>query len=165
MAQTPATFTATMPATFATFPATLVATLAARYATPGSPGQHGGAHTTSHRDRATEKGPATDKATGAQGRQAGSTPQKQQDTAQRTTPRHRAINKARRTRGTAAVYIGIAQSIKTPYRCVKMANKAYSRKAPGIHREKKETPHSVSHAGRWLFGKLRQVVQDKNRGK
>ena len=30
--------------------------------------------------------------------------------------------------------IGIAPNIKTPCRCVKTANRAYSRKAPGIHR-------------------------------
>ena len=32
-----------------------------------------------------------------------------------------------------------------------MANKAYSRKAAGIHREQKKTPHSVSHAGQCYF--------------
>ena len=32
-----------------------------------------------------------------------------------------------------------------------MANKAHSRKAPGIHREQKKTPHSVSHAGQCYF--------------
>lgn len=32
-----------------------------------------------------------------------------------------------------------------------MANRAYSRKAPGIHREQKKTPHSVSHAGHGYF--------------
>lgn len=47
--------------------------------------------------------------------------------------------------------IGIAASIKTPYRYIKMANRAYSRKAPGRHREQKKTPHSVSHAGRCYF--------------
>ena len=38
-----------------------------------------------------------------------------------------------------------------------MANKAYGRKAPGIHRGKKKTPHSVSHAGQccyfWSFAR------------
>ena len=49
------------------------------------------------------------------------------------------------------VGIGIAPNIKTPYRRVKIANKAYSRKAAGIHREQKKTPHSVSHAGHGYF--------------
>ena len=49
------------------------------------------------------------------------------------------------------VGIGIAPNIKTPYRRVKIANKAYSRKAAGIHREQKKTPHSVSHAGQGYF--------------
>lgn len=53
--------------------------------------------------------------------------------------------------------IGIAQNIKTPYRCIKMANNAHGRKAPGIHREQKKTPHSVSHAGQgcyfWSFAR------------
>ena len=47
--------------------------------------------------------------------------------------------------------IGIAPNIKTPYRRVKTANKAHSRKAHGIHREQKKTPHSVSHAGHGYF--------------
>ena len=53
--------------------------------------------------------------------------------------------------------IGIAPNIKTPYRCIKKANRAYSIKAPGIHREQKKTPHSVSHAGQgcyfWSFAR------------
>lgn len=48
-------------------------------------------------------------------------------------------------------YRGIAPNIKTPYSGVKMANMAYSRKAPGIHREQRKTPHSVSHAGQCYF--------------
>nr|DAQ65351.1 MAG TPA: hypothetical protein [Caudoviricetes sp.] len=32
-----------------------------------------------------------------------------------------------------------------------MANRAYSRKAPGIHREQKKTPHSLRHAGHGYF--------------
>lgn len=59
--------------------------------------------------------------------------------------------------------VGTAARIKTPYRCVKMANKAYSRKAPGIHREQRETPHSVSHAGRWSFLDFGQIEKQKNR--
>lgn len=47
--------------------------------------------------------------------------------------------------------IGIATNIKTPCRRIKMANMAYSRKAPGIHREQRKTPHSVSHAGQGYF--------------
>ena len=44
--------------------------------------------------------------------------------------------------------IGIAPNIKTPYRCGKMANRAYGKKAAGIHQKQRKTPHSVSHAGR-----------------
>lgn len=47
--------------------------------------------------------------------------------------------------------IGIAPNIKTPCRRIKMANRAYSRKAPGIHREQRKTPHSVSHAGQGCY--------------
>ena len=47
--------------------------------------------------------------------------------------------------------IGIAPNIKTPYSGVKMANRAYSRQAPGIPREQKKTPHSLRHAGRGYF--------------
>ena len=32
-----------------------------------------------------------------------------------------------------------------------MANRAYSRKAAGIHQQQKKTPHSVSHAGQCYF--------------
>lgn len=95
-----------------------------------------------------EHGTFADKAAGAQGRrQAGSAPRKRKATEQGTTPRHKAANEGHRTRGAT------------------MANRAYSRKAAGIHQQQRKTPHSVSHAGRWLFGKLCQVVQDKNRGK
>lgn len=47
--------------------------------------------------------------------------------------------------------IVIAPNIKTPYRDVKMANRAYSRKAAGIHQQQRKTPHSVSHAGRCQY--------------
>lgn len=59
--------------------------------------------------------------------------------------------------------VGTATRVKTPYRGVKMANKAYDRKAPGIHREQRETPHSASHAGRWSFLAFGQVEKQKNR--
>lgn len=58
--------------------------------------------------------------------------------------------------------IGIATNIKTPCRRIKMANMAYSRKAPGIHREQRETPHSLRHAGRWSFLEFGQVEKKKN---
>ena len=47
-----------------------------------------------------------------------------------------------------------------------MANKAYSRKAAGIHREQKKTPHSVSHAGQcyfWSFARSRSSNTGCNR--
>ena len=51
-----------------------------------------------------EQGTAADKATGEQGRrQAGSAPHKLQATEQRTTPRHKAINKGHAASGTASV--------------------------------------------------------------
>lgn len=53
--------------------------------------------------------------------------------------------------------VGTAARVKTPYRGVKMVNKAYGRKAPGIHREQRETPHGVSHAGRWSFLAFGQI--------
>ena len=45
----------------------------------------------------------------------------------------------------------MAPNIKTPHRCIKMANRAYSRKAPGIHQEQRKTPHSVSNAGQGYY--------------
>lgn len=47
--------------------------------------------------------------------------------------------------------IGIAPNIKTPYRRIKTANRAQSRKAAGIHRQQRKTPHSASHAGQCYF--------------
>lgn len=134
LAQTLATFTATMPATFATFPATLVATLAATLAARHSPtrshGQHGGTTPTAqtnlhqlHRDQPPPQGHRG----GARWRQAGSTPQS--GNVRRATPRHNAISKAHSARRAATIY-RVAPRIKTPYRCVKMANKAYNKKPP-----------------------------------
>lgn len=127
MAQTLATFTATMPATFATSPATLVATLAARYATPGIPGQHGGTHTTSHRDRATEQGPATDKATGQKGGGKLAAQAASHGARGNAAPY---ANKQGAQRTQSGGNIGTAPRVKAPYRCVKMANKAYRKKPP-----------------------------------
>ena len=53
--------------------------------------------------------------------------------------------------------VGTAARVKVPYRGVKMANKAYDRKAPGIHREQMKTPHSLRHAGRWSFLEFGQI--------
>lgn len=55
-------------------------------------------------------------------------------------------------------------NIKTPYRRVKMANKAYSRKAPGIHREQKKDPAQREPCGaasifKRLFLELCKVKQ------
>lgn len=53
--------------------------------------------------------------------------------------------------------IEIAPNIKTPYRRIKTANRAHSRKAAGIHQQQRKTPHSVSHAGQgcyfWSFAR------------
>ena len=104
------------------------------------------------------QGPATPPRArgGARWRQAGSTPQS--GNVRRAAPRHKAINKAQ-----SGSNVGTAARIKAPYMCVKMANKAHSRKAPGIHREQRETPHSVSHAGRWSFLDFGQIEKQKNR--
>ena len=53
--------------------------------------------------------------------------------------------------------IGIAPNIKTPHRGVKMANMAYSRKAPGIHREQKKNPAQREPCGARLFLELCKV--------
>lgn len=87
---------------------------------------------------------------GARWRQAGSTPQKRQCTAEGATPRHKAINKAYSAH-RAGGNVGTADRVKAPHSGVKMANRAYSRKAPGIHREQKKTPHSLRHAGHGYF--------------
>lgn len=50
--------------------------------------------------------------------------------------------------------VGTAARVKAPHSGVKMANRAYSRKAPGIHREQKKTPHSLRHAGHGYFWSL-----------
>lgn len=109
-------------ATFtATMPATFPAILAEHHARRSIHQRPPRPH---HRSR-----PPPDKATGEQGRRQA----------------HRASGK------WSGGCIGIAPNIKTPCRRVKMANRAYSRKAPGIHREQKKTPHSVSHAGHGYF--------------
>ena len=97
-----------------------------------------------HRSR-----PPPHKATGErERRQAGSASGKPRSMGQRHAirPQTTATGQAGRRR-----YRGIAPNIKTPYSGIKMANKAYSRKTPGIHREQKKTPHSVSHAGQCYF--------------
>lgn len=131
-----------MPAAFATFPETLAESLARR---------------SSHRrPPATETAPpeqetAAGKATGQQGRrQAGSAPRKRQATEQGTTPRHKAINNGHRAHSGGGIYRNSAQN-KTPRRAVKVANRAYCRKAAGIHQKQRKTPHSVSHAGQCYF--------------
>ena len=58
--------------------------------------------------------------------------------------------------------IGIAPNIKMPYRRVKIANKAYSRKAAGIHREKKKNPAQREPCGARLFLELCKVKQQEN---
>lgn len=135
--QTLATFVATfaqkrttMPATFATFPATMTTTLAERHSPTRSHGQHGGTTPTAqtnlhqlHRDQPPPQGHRG----GARWRQAGSTPQS--GNVRRATPRHKAISKAHSARRAATIY-RVAPRIKTPYRCVKMANKAYNKKPP-----------------------------------
>lgn len=146
MAQALATFTATMPATFATFPETLAERHARRSSHRRTPNTE---------TAPPEQGTAADKAPGAQGRrQAGSASGKPQRRGQRhaTGPQTRGTERAELRR-----YIGIAQNIKTPYRCAKTANRAYIRKAAGIHQRQRKTPHSVSHAGQgcyfWSFAR------------
>lgn len=139
-----------MPATFATFPATMTATLAERRATTRSHGQHGGA---SHPAKGT--GAAHDGGKLAAHRKAAmygggrnATPQGHKRGVQRTQ---------------SGGNVGTAAIVKAPYRGVKMANKAYDRKAPGIHRAQRETPHSLRHAGRWSFLEFGQIEKQKNR--
>lgn len=96
-----------------------------------------------------EQGKASDKSTGErERRQAGSASGKPRSRAQRHAirPQTTGTEQAGRRR-----YRGIVPNIKTPYTRVKMANMAYSRKAPGIHREQKKTPHSLRHAGHGYF--------------
>ena len=50
-------------------------------------------------------------------------------------------------------------NIKTPYRCIKMANKAHRRKAPGIHREQKKNPAQREPCGAMLFLEFCKVKQ------
>lgn len=108
-----------------------------------------------------EQGTAADKATGErERRQAGSASGKPRSRGQRHAigPQARPTEQAGRRR-----YRGIATNIKTPYRCVKMANKAYSRKAPGIHREQKKDPAQREPCGAGLlFLKLCKVKQQKH---
>lgn len=58
--------------------------------------------------------------------------------------------------------IGISPNIKTPHRCVKMANRAYSRKAPGIRREQKKNPAQREPCGARLFLEFCKVKQQKH---
>lgn len=136
----PATFAqrgTTMPATFATFPATLAERHARRSIhrrPPGAaPPEQAAPPTKQQGNKGGGKRTAQAASLGAEDR---ATPQG-----------HKQRPQGEQDGGG----IGIAASIKTPCRRVKMANRAYSRKAPGIHREQKETPHSVSHAGRCYF--------------
>lgn len=145
----------TMPATFATFPETFPATLAERHARRSNHRRPPATETTPP-----DQGAAIDKATGAQGRrQAGSASSKPRSRGQR----HAIGSQTRRTAHAEQRQYWVAHRIKTPCRCVKMANKACGRKAPGIHREQRETPHSLRHAGRWSFLEFGQIEKQKNR--
>lgn len=160
MAQVLATFTATlpatfarsrttMPATFATFPETFPATLAERHARRSSrrttPDRIAGA---GHRRRQGHRGTRT-AASWQRTAQPASHGAGDNDTPQG----HKQGLQSKRDGGG----IGIAPNMKTPYRCVKMTNKTHSRKAPGIHQKQRKTPHSVSHAGQgcyfWSFAR------------
>lgn len=147
--QTLATFVATfaqkrttMPATFATFPATMTATLAKRHAPTRSHGQHGGASHPAKGTWAAHDGGKLAAQAAMYGGGCNATPQGHKQGAQRTQ---------------SGGNVGTATRVKTSYRGVKMVNKAYGRKAPGIHREQRETPHGVSHAGRWSFLAFGQI--------
>ena len=164
MAQALATFTATfaqrgttMPATFATFPATMTATLAERHAPPPEapasmerprrqPQPIGTSSTgASHPAKGTgaaHDGGKLEAQAAMRGGVCNATPQGHKQGAQRTQ---------------SGGNVGTAARVKTPYRGVKMVNKAHGRKAPGIHREQRETPHGVSHAGRWSFLAFGQI--------
>ena len=152
MAQVLATFTATlpatfarsrttMPATFATFPETLPATLAESHARRSSRRRPPRPHRLSrgqpparpqgHKDGGKLEAQAESRSAGDN-----DTPQGHKQGPQNTL-------------GYGS--IEIAQNIKTHYRCIKMANMAYSRKAAGIHQQQRKTPHSVSHAGQGYF--------------
>ena len=148
LAQTPATFAATfarsrttMPATFATFTATFTATLVERHArrsghrSPPRPHRRSRVHPPTRHQGNMDGGNLAAKAA-SPGAEDNTTPQG-----------HKWRPQGDRDGGG----IGIAPSIKTPHRGVKMANRAYSRKAAGIHREQKKTPHSVGHAGHGYF--------------
>lgn len=58
--------------------------------------------------------------------------------------------------------IEIATNIKTPYTRVKTANKANSRKAPGIHREQKKNPAQREPCGARLFLELCKVKKQQH---
>lgn len=143
--QTLATFVATfaqkrtpMPATFATSPATMTATLAERRATTRSHGQHGGPATPPRapgRRTMAASWQHTAKAA-MHGGGCNATPQGHKQGVQRAQ---------------SGGNVGTADRVKAPHSGVKMANRAYSRKAPGIHREQKKTPHSLRHAGHGYF--------------
>ena len=88
--------------------------------------------------------------------------ERRQATARETKPQRKRKDRAHsahRVRGN----IGIATTTKTPRRAVKMANEARKRKAPGIHREQRKTPHSLRHAGRWSLLEFGQIEKQKNR--
>lgn len=146
MAQMLATFTATMPATFAHRGTTMPATLAQSHA-----------RRSSHRPRPSRPHHRSRPPTKPQGNKDGGKLAAQAashgagDNAAPQSHKQRVQNE--RDGGG----IGIAPNIKTPYRGIKMENGAYSRKAAGIHQQQRKTPHSVSHAGQgcyfWSFAR------------
>ena len=119
-----------MPATFATFPETFPATLAERHAPTRSPGQHGGITPTAqtnlhqlHRDQPPRQGLG---AAHDGGKLAAHRKAEMRGGGDATPQGHK--QGAQRTRGGSNV--GTAARVKAPYRCVKMANKAYNKKSP-----------------------------------
>ena len=141
LATLPATFAqrgATMPATFATFPETFPATLAERHARRNSRRRPPRPPRRSRGQPPTR--PQGNKDGGKLAAQTAS-----HEAVDNATPQgHKQGLQNKRNGGG----IGIAPNPKTPYTRFKTANKAYSRKATGIHRQQRKTPHSVSHAGR-----------------
>lgn len=134
-----------MPATFATFPANLAESHERRSSHRRPPRPHRRSKPPPTKQQGNENGGKL---------AAHHTSGKPRSMGQRRAikPQTESTDQAGRRR-----YRGIAPNIKTPYRCIKMANRAYSRKTAGIHQQQRKTPHSVSHAGQgcyfWSFAR------------
>lgn len=148
MAQTLATFAATLPATFARSRTTMPATFATFPATLEESHARRSSHRRPPRPHRRSMGQPPARPQGHKGGGKLAAHAASRSAGDNTTPQGHKQG-PQNTRGYGG--IGIATNIKTPCRRIKMANMAYSRKAPGIHREQRKTPHSVSHAGQGYF--------------